>query len=135
MPQDTNYIESNAGRDFPAVWAVPATLRQLAECGDAELVEELIGMFQTDTSSRLEVLRHAVAGRDYAVIGAEAHTIKGSALQVGANRLAEFCRQMEQGVRQTPPLDLAGSFQRILQSFNEVCRVIAERQQSSQLLL
>jgi HPt (histidine-containing phosphotransfer) domain-containing protein len=135
MPQDTRNIESNTGRDFPAVWAVPATLRQLAECGDAELVEELIAMFQTDTSSRLEVLRQAVAAQDYRVISAEAHTIKGSAMQVGANRLADFCRQMEQGVRQTPPVDLAGAFHQILQSFDEVCRLIAERQQSSQLLL
>ena len=63
MPQDTKNIESSNGREFPAVWAVPATLRQLAECGDAELVEELIAMFQTDTSSRLEVLRHAVAAQ------------------------------------------------------------------------
>jgi HPt (histidine-containing phosphotransfer) domain-containing protein len=106
----------------------------LVECGDAELVEELIAMFQTDTSSRLEVLRHAVAARNNGVVGAEAHTIKGSAMQVGANRLAEFCRQMELGVRQTPPVDLDGALHQILQSFDEVCQAIAERQQSSQLL-
>jgi len=134
MPQDTKNIESSAESDFPAVWAIPATLRQLAECGDAELVEELIAIFQTDTSSRLEVLRRAVAAQDYPAIGAEAHTIRGSALQVGADRLADCCLQLEQGVRQTPPVNLAGAFHHIVQSFDEVCSLIAERQQNSQLL-
>jgi two-component system sensor histidine kinase/response regulator len=133
MSQDTKNIESNIGRDFPVVWELPTTLRQLAECGDAELVEELIAMFQTDTSARLEVLRHAVAAQDYTVVSAEAHTIKGSAMQVGANRLADCCRQMEQAVRQTPPEDPAGAFHKILQSFDEVCRLIAERQQTPHL--
>jgi len=125
MPLDTKNTGTNAGNEFPAIWVVPAALRQLAESGDAELVEELIAIFQSDTAERLEVMRRAVEGKDYVVVGAEAHTIKGSAVQIGANRLADFCRQMEWEVRKNPPVDLATPFARLLASFEEVRGVIA----------
>jgi HPt (histidine-containing phosphotransfer) domain-containing protein len=135
MPLDTKNTGMNTGSEFPAVWVIPAALRQLADSGDAELVEELIAIFQTDTAERLEVMRRAIDARDFVAVGAEAHTIKGSAVQVGANRLAEFCRQMELEVRKNPPVDLARPFAMLLASFDEVCGVIASagNQNSRQL--
>jgi HPt (histidine-containing phosphotransfer) domain-containing protein len=127
MPFDAKYQGNDTGTDFPAVWVIPAALRQLAECGDAELVEELIAIFQTDTAERLEVMRQAVSAKDYSVVNAEAHTIKGSSVQVGANRLADFCHQMEQEARKSPSADLTQAFDRLVSAFDEVCLVIAAR--------
>src|ERR1700689_1774039 len=106
MPLDTKNVAIDMGGDLTAVWAVPEALRQLVEYGDTELVDELIAIFQTDTASRLEVLARAVAAGDWATVRAEAHTIKGSSVQVGANRVAEACRQMETEARKSPPMEV-----------------------------
>ena len=102
----------------------------MAECGDADLVEELIGIFQTDTTSRLEVLGRAVAAGDLATVRAEAHTIKGSAVQVGAGRVADLCKQMELEARKTPPLELFSLFTRLQTSFHQACQVMAAHAES-----
>jgi HPt (histidine-containing phosphotransfer) domain-containing protein len=102
----------------------PESLRLLAECGESGLVDEIIVIFQSDTASRLEVLGRAVAAVDLAVVRAEAHTIKGSAMQVGAGRMAELCKQMELEARKTPPLELFSLFSRLRISFDEACLVM-----------
>jgi len=120
-------IESNPGRDVPDPWVLPAALRQLQECGESALVEELIEIFQMDTSGRLETLTRAVDAADYPVVRQEAHTIKGSALQVGAVRFADFCRQMEMEARKPDPADLAPLLRAAVRSFDEVRGVFAAR--------
>ncbi|HUB79701.1 MAG TPA: Hpt domain-containing protein [Bryobacteraceae bacterium] len=120
-------MESNTDSDVHDAWILPAALRQLQECGETALVEELIAIFQTDTAARLETLARAVAASDYAVARQEAHTIKGSALQVGAVRFADFCRQMELEARKPDPADLAPLLSAAVRSFDEVRSVFAAR--------
>lgn len=131
MPLDSKNMGSDVGSEFSDVWVLPAALQQLEECGEAELVEELIGIFQTDTASRLEVLARAVEASDYPVARQEAHTIKGSALQVGAIRMAEICRQMEMEARKPLPEELAPLLRALLRSFDEVRGVFAAGRRSA----
>jgi len=125
MPLDSNSMERNIGSEFARTWVLPATLRQLEECGETDLVAELIAIFQTDTASRLEILAQAVETADYTTARQEAHTIKGSALQVGADSLAELCRQMEVEARKPQPEGLIPLFREMLRSFDEICGLIA----------
>jgi HPt (histidine-containing phosphotransfer) domain-containing protein len=120
-------MESTIGSEFSGAWILPAALRQLEECGEAVLVEELIDIFQTDTAERLELLRHAAATADLGVVRTEAHTIKGSALQVGALRVADACLQLEMEARKPLPGDLAPLFRALLERFDEVRGVFAAR--------
>ena len=120
-------MESNIGSEFHDAWVLPAALRQLQECGETTLVEELIAIFQTDTAVRLESLARAVAADDYTTARQEAHTIKGSALQVGAVRFADVCRQMEMEARKPDPADLAPLLHTAVRNFNEVRGVFAAR--------
>jgi HPt (histidine-containing phosphotransfer) domain-containing protein len=127
MPHES---QSNATRndcDLPAVWVVPTALRQLVECGDGEWVEELIVEFQTDTASRLDLLSQAVANADYGAVRRIAHSIKGSAAQIGANRMADVCRQMELESAKVQPVDVAGLFRTLIQGFEQVRGAIASR--------
>lgn len=110
------------------VLVLPAALRQLQEGGETALVEELIQIFQSDAAERLEVLARALDAADYPIVRQEAHTIKGSALQVGANRVAEVCRQMELEAHKPQPQGLAPLHRTLLLNFQEVCGVIAARQ-------
>jgi HPt (histidine-containing phosphotransfer) domain-containing protein len=76
-------------------WSLPEALQELAVAGDREIVAEVLMLFQADTESRLQDLRGAVECGDRRRICAQAHSMKGSAIQVGANALADSCREME----------------------------------------
>jgi HPt (histidine-containing phosphotransfer) domain-containing protein len=109
------------------VWVLPAALQHLHECGEGALVDELIEMFQTDTASRLDILRRAVETADCRIAGSEAHTIKGSSLQVGALKVAAVCLQMETVARQGQSATLPALMRALFASFDEVCRVLSTR--------
>jgi HPt (histidine-containing phosphotransfer) domain-containing protein len=79
------------------MWHLPDTLLELVEGGDGILVLDLIQTFQTDTASRLGRLREAVTRLDAASVKAEAHSVRGSAGQMGAEELAAVCEAVETG--------------------------------------
>lgn len=111
--------------DSAPVWAIPATLREVAADGDGQLLEELIADFQTDTLSRMEVLRRAVAAADSSTVRLEAHTIKGSAMQMGAQRLADSCYRLELAARDAQPQIFMPLYAAVISSFEEVRSAIA----------
>jgi len=76
-------------------WMLPEDLYHLARTGGQRAVEELIDLFKKDVAWRLTALRHAVSAGDLAAAGAQAHTIKGSAIQMGALNLVATCRHLE----------------------------------------
>jgi HPt (histidine-containing phosphotransfer) domain-containing protein len=77
------------------IWQPTETLAQLAATGFADAVAELIGDFRTDTAARFERLCAALLRGDVAGARKEAHSIKGSALQMGADRVASLARSIE----------------------------------------
>ena len=77
------------------MWHLPETLREFEEAGDDSIVLELINSFQNDTASRCERLQDAVARHDAARVKAEAHSMRGSARQMGAEALADLCQAVE----------------------------------------
>ena len=89
----------------PAGWTLPETLQLLADSGDADFVAEIVAMFKTDTARRLLLLREALARLDGAQVKHQAHTIKGSAIQVGATSLAAICQQIETEARTQSALE------------------------------
>ncbi|MBZ5578965.1 MAG: Hpt domain-containing protein [Acidobacteriia bacterium] len=82
-------------RTNPA-WTLPAELAELAHKEGVGLLHELFAEFETDTAARLETMCEALTKGNLTRTRSEAHTIKGSAVQVGALGLARLCRRMEQ---------------------------------------
>ena len=80
------------------MWHLPDTLREIEDAGDNSIVLELIDAFQNDTASRLQRLHEAVARHDAATVKAEAHSVRGSARQMGADALADLCQTIESGM-------------------------------------
>ena len=56
----------------------------------------LIETFLKDSCDRISHLREAVAKNDADAIASTAHSFKGSAINIGAIQLGEFCLQAEQ---------------------------------------
>jgi HPt (histidine-containing phosphotransfer) domain-containing protein len=105
-------------------WIPPRLLRELAENGSG-LEVELIEAFTRDTALRLEQLRRAITNSDAARLRMEAHTIKGSAWQMGADSVASMCQEIELAACQTPLAQLDERVDRLEARFDEVCRAMA----------
>jgi HPt (histidine-containing phosphotransfer) domain-containing protein len=90
--------------------AVVEQLRALSQAGSADLLGKLQAAFARDTPVRLGALRAAVAGGDAAAVAFNAHTLKGSAANLGAVQVVEICNQIES----LPPLTQAGTVERLL---------------------
>jgi HPt (histidine-containing phosphotransfer) domain-containing protein len=95
----------------------------MAEGGDAEIVQEVLTAFQTDTATRLKSLQESLAAGDTAQIRTQAHSIKGSASQVGAMGIAALCQRIEHEAGQSSVWELVRELET---SFAEVCRAITE---------
>jgi histidine phosphotransfer protein HptB len=61
----------------------------------ADNFNELISRYITDTQSRFDLLQQAVTDMDFKAIHYEAHGIKGSSRNMGANPLADIMDKLE----------------------------------------
>lgn len=104
-------------------WTLPEALQELAISGEQEIVVEVLSLFQSDTSARLRSLREAAQRGDRRRVQAQAHSLKGSAVQVGAIGFADCCREMEMTAESRP--DLMSLVEEIETRFANVSRVMA----------
>jgi HPt (histidine-containing phosphotransfer) domain-containing protein len=104
-------------------WAFPEALQQLLSDGEEEFLAELIEVFKSQTRIRIGLLREAVEKGRLDEARAQAHAIKGGSSQVGADRLAAACFEIESGTG-----DIAETAGRVIEAeslFEEACRLIA----------
>jgi len=62
---------------------------------NSDPLKELVDLFLKDARLRLQKLALALAAKDYNAVAATAHTIKGSANNLGARRLASLLSNLE----------------------------------------
>jgi HPt (histidine-containing phosphotransfer) domain-containing protein len=72
-----------------------AGLRDAQELGAPDVVAETIAIFLADGGLRLDLTRRAVAEADAEAIHRLSHAFGGSALMLGALRLAAACQVLE----------------------------------------
>ncbi len=91
----------------------PATLEQLQELIDGTDTSFLTDLFESYLSTakdNIELLRGEV---DQEVLRRAAHTLKGSSLNVGASRVADLCKRLENQLRAEPPTDMPAQVDQI----------------------
>jgi two-component system, sensor histidine kinase and response regulator len=91
--------------------------------GDRELLEELLQLFADECQSSLEQMRTVWNARDNTTLVRLAHTMKGSAANVGANGISEAARELEMQVRSG---NLEPAFKQIANLEREVARLKPE---------
>lgn len=100
-----------------------AMLTQLQELlGDR--FSELVERFIADGNRRIHLLRDAVVNKDFDVIHAEAHGLKGSSRNIGANDLGGVCADLEQKGRSANDEGLETLFAAVEQEFAAVCDIL-----------
>ena len=108
--------------ECPIDLSVIAGLRELREPGRPEPLVELIQLFLKDAHPKLERMNSALRRKDLTTLALAAHSLKGSASNLGARRLADFCAAMEKYAKAS---DLAESANILLETESEFHRVEA----------
>ena len=87
--------------------AILGQIRDLTREREPHLLRDLHARFAENTRKLLGSMRAAAAGGDPDALAVAAHTLKGSAASLGATRLAELCRAIEEdpGAHQRADLD------------------------------
>jgi HPt (histidine-containing phosphotransfer) domain-containing protein len=100
--------------------AVIGGLRELREANQPDPLKELIELFVRDAAMRLEKMQLALDERDGTGLASASHTLKGSASNLGARRLARFCVSLEKRAKTGDwteaadiLLDVRGEFQAV----------------------
>jgi HPt (histidine-containing phosphotransfer) domain-containing protein len=112
------------GASFQEVWSPPLFLLD-AMSGEDDLIAELIDAFNTDAAARMQQLRVALRNSDFSRILAEAHAIKGSARQVGADAVADACQELEIASEFQEVSLVAGRVSRVQLLLEDVLRAMA----------
>lgn len=98
-------------------------LRELLEDKFGELVQR----FSDDGERRIQRIRDAIqtdSGHDFDVIYAEAHGLKGSGRNMGADPLGDICEQLETKGRAADSENMEPIFAALEQEFATVCRLL-----------
>jgi len=114
-------LESAGARN---IWVLPGDLQQLIGEGAEDLVAEVMTTFRADTAARLAVLHEVIASGNSSLLRAEAHALKGSAAQVGAEGMARLCREMEERAASGAIVELNSLLNQLDSQFEEICRML-----------
>jgi histidine phosphotransfer protein HptB len=106
-------------------WVLPELFEGMEPAETASILAELIESYRTDTAQRLSKLRSAAARGDLATVRAEAHSIKGSSRQLGAEALATACQEIELEILRMPPDLLAERLSRLEDHYLSACSAMA----------
>jgi CheY-like chemotaxis protein/HPt (histidine-containing phosphotransfer) domain-containing protein len=107
----------------PTVLDVAVALTNLG--GDEVLYCEVVEAFAESLPAQMEQLRLAVAERDTTGVRVAAHTLKGSASNVGAVRTSELAMELEQRATRTDGTDLASGVSELEAGVDELRVAIA----------
>jgi HPt (histidine-containing phosphotransfer) domain-containing protein len=72
------------------------TLRQLTPPGEPDVLTEVLQMFLQEVPPRIERLRNAWTAGNIQEVYRAAHSLKGSAGNIGAQRLLGVCKQLDE---------------------------------------
>jgi len=75
--------------------AVIESLRELTPPGEPDVLNEVLTIFLQEVPPRLERLRTFLAAGNIVEVQRAAHSLKGSAGNIGARALHDICRQVD----------------------------------------
>jgi CheY-like chemotaxis protein len=105
-------------------WEMPEGLAMLVQLAGKEKVTALLELFVKESERRIDVLLKMLNERNMEVFTRTAHSLKGSAAQMGAVKLSELSAELEQEsikgerVRITKLVGLAKEFEKVQTAIN-----------------
>ena len=96
-------------------------LRELGEEGEPDPAVELIDLFLRDTPPRIQDMQTAIAHSDARTLKEAAHGLKGSASNLGAQRLSNLCLALEKLAGDGKLAEAADLFNQVTEEYGRVC--------------
>jgi two-component system sensor histidine kinase/response regulator len=103
-----------------------ANLRNLEATSGKTILAKLAALFSRATPPRLASLRSAIAASEVALVNQEAHTLKGSCLNLGARRMAGLCSDLEAQGQAGDLVGAASLLTLIEAEFEHVCALLEQ---------
>jgi two-component system sensor histidine kinase/response regulator len=100
-------------------------LKELREPGQADPLQELIALFLKDADPRVLIMDEACRTNDMARLASASHTVKGSASNLGARRLALLCATLERQSREGDSAQAAKTLSEVKTEFAKVRAVLS----------
>jgi PAS domain S-box-containing protein len=107
-----------------------ANMRKLAGNVNPALLIEVIDIFLKDAPTRLEAMRAALAAGDAQAVGKAAHALKGGCAYVGATRMSDLCKRLEERGRAGSLEGMAEGLSELEEEYGRVSRAL-ETEKSS----
>lgn len=103
--------------------AAPINIERLIEVtdGDRDAIRELLVIFLEDAEARLEAIEVALAAGDAETLGAEAHSLKGAAGNVGADPMHQLAETLEDEARANRLDDGRATLNEMREQWTRVC--------------
>jgi CheY-like chemotaxis protein len=99
-------------------------LRGAGTRAEHELVDRLVDHFLVRAPEMTSALFHALDRHDTQEIADQAHSLRGSAGNMGAEGLAARCQELEEHARAGRPLSLAETAPRLQDELDRTCRTL-----------
>ncbi len=106
------------------------SLRALSEPGHPDLVTELVDLFLSDVPPRLKKMHDAAATGDAATVYAQAHTLKGSAGNLGAKAMAALCQSIEHPAKTGTLAGTEKAIRNLLVEYERVKALLTQQRRS-----
>ncbi|HEU4845076.1 MAG TPA: response regulator [Burkholderiaceae bacterium] len=106
-------------------------IRALSPANGNALLERVLQAYVKDTPTHLQTLRQAVAAADPTALRKAAHSLKSSSANVGADALAQLCKEMEQLGRNDSTegaADMLAGMEREFQAVRQSLNTILEKE-------
>lgn len=104
--------------------AVIAGLKELRQANEPDPLKELAELFVKDSRPRLVRMDKAAADRDRMALASAAHTLKGSANNLGARHLAGLCARVEKAATEEDFREAANILLEVKSEFQRVERAL-----------
>ena len=104
-------------------------LRELREPDQPDPLVELIELFLRDARPRLERMSAAAQAGDWPGLGANAHSLKGSANNLGARRLSSLCATLEKQGKANDGAQASATLAEVQSEFEKVELALKDEQQ------
>jgi HPt (histidine-containing phosphotransfer) domain-containing protein len=104
--------------------ATLASLRSLSDSEDDNVLGDLVGLFLRDMPAKLDQIEAAAAQSRPVSLRECAHSLKGSASNLGARRLAGLCARLETLARGPSLAEATQSIPELREEFQRVCSAL-----------
>jgi len=113
-----------APREVSTPAIAPEAMEMLLQMGGPQVVADLLELFRSETPPLLQAMREALSRNDGPRLRESAHSVKGTASNLGAQTLASLCTELEKRGKSGSFEGVDGILAKVEQQYEAVCAAL-----------